>query len=352
MSRRSPVATFALLALAVLPTACTSMGATNREAPELAALRGMGYRIAVMPFGNDAPADGFLGEALAPVGELLALEPGRMAPMRDRVAAQLRRDVIAWLQQTTFEVVDPWFADTRLTHAGFTADALRDPANAAAIARTLECDGVVFGDVTRWNRSYYVVQSTAEVALHLELRDGTSGKSLFASERSETVGSGLTGGPTGYVSAFTEPLAGLRGSNLQALLRSVARHVATDLNGGELGAVLGPTSPRLAVVAIAQEHAGPFHAGDCVEVVAIGTPDCDVRFGIGRLRIDVPMQATARHPDARGERATYRGHYVVQPGDLAADLPLVCTIERGMARQQVAYHFAWTGRIALDGSPQ
>lgn len=346
MSRAHAIALAAGLALA----ACTSVSVDQHAAPELASLRTMGYRIAVLPFTVSAPEDGFLSDSLAPVGELLALEASRGRPMRERLGDLVQGDVAAWLQQTEFEVVDPWHVATQLTHAGIAAESARDPANAREVARAVGADGVVYGDVRRWNRDYYVLQTVVEAALHLELVDAATGRQLFRTDRRETIGSGLTGGPTGYVSAATEPIAGLRGSNLRTLTRAVTRHAVADLNGGELGSQAGPTTPRLAIVALAKEHDGPFRAGERVDVIAIGSPDCEVRFDLGRLRTVVPMQQTQRTEDARGARGTYLGHYIVGDGDQAEDLPLLCTIQRGAARRTVALRYRWAGSVALAGA--
>jgi hypothetical protein len=203
--------------------------------------------------------------------------------------------------------------------------------------------------VRQWNRSYYLLQSVAEVGLHVELIDATSGITLFASDRTERYGAGLSGGPTGYVSAVTEPLAGLSGSHLRTLARNAARHLAEDLNGGELGNQPGPSAPRLAVVALAKEHDGPFRIGERVDVIATGSPDCRVQFDLGRLRTSVPMMQTTRHDDPRGPRATYLGHYIVDAADAADGLPLTCTIHRGSARRSVEVHYRWDGTVSLAG---
>ncbi|MBL8756235.1 MAG: hypothetical protein JNK15_23270, partial [Planctomycetes bacterium] len=338
-----------VLVLALL-AGCTGVTVAHETDPALAAARAAGYRVVVAPFAVSAPADGFFGEALAPLGELLALEKSRELPMRDRLGRVVHDDVVAWLQQSEFEVVEPWHAATALAHAGIDADTARDPAQAARIAQVCGADGVLYGDVHRWNRDWWVLQSEVEVALRLELVDGGTQRSLFRTDRRETIGSGLTGGPTGYASAATEPIAGLRGSNLRTLTRSVARHAVADLNGGDLGNQPGPASPRLAVVALARLHDGPFRAGERVDVVAVGSPDCDVRFDLGRLRTAVPTQQTALHADPRGERATYVGHYVVAAADVAEGLPLECTIQRGNARRTVAVRYRWDGTVALAGA--
>jgi hypothetical protein len=155
------------------------------------------------------------------------------------------------------------------------------------------------------------------------------------------------------VSAATEPIAGLRGSNLRQLTRSVARHAVIDLNGGDLQVQPGPAAPRLVLVALARQHEGAFRAGERVDVLAVGSPDCNVRFDLGRLRIAVPMRQTELHSSQLGPRATYAGHYVVGDGDVADELPVACTIQRGMARRTVAVRYRWDGTVSLaGGAPQ
>jgi hypothetical protein len=336
------------LALALgLLAGCTGASVNRRVDPQLAQLRGMGYRVAVIPFVVSAPEEGFLTGSLGAVGELLSLEAGSELPMHARIGGILRGDVVAWLQQSQFEVVEPWITDTQLAHSGIAAARLQERGTAGELARLLAVDGIVYGDVTQWNRSYYLVQSVAEAGLRLELVDGGSGKSLFLSERSETIGAGLTGGPTGFVSAATEPLAGLRSSQLRELTRAVARNTVADLNGGSLSEETGPQAPRLSFVTLAQMHDGPFHVGERVEVIAVGTPGCDVRFDLGRLRTGVPMHQVALHPDSRGDRGTYVGHYVVQPGESAKGLPLYCTIRRSSRQAVSSSRYRWEGTVAL-----
>jgi hypothetical protein len=317
----------------------------KREDPRLPQLRATGLRIAVMPFSVSAPEDAFLTGSLAAVGQVFALEGDAGLPERSALGAILRGDVVAWLRQGSFDVVEPWVSDTQLAHGGLGAG-MRDPSQAPAIARLLQVDAVLFGDVTRWNRSYYVLESVAQVGLRLELRE-SSGTELFEGERTEQVGSGLTGGPTGFVSAATEPLTGLRSSQLRDLMRSTARNSALDLNGGELGPEAGPLAPRLSFVAVQRQHDGPFLPGERIDVIAVGTPDCDVRFDLGRLRTGVPMLPTARHEDPRGNRATYEGHYVVQAGDRAADLPVYCAIRRAAQSRVQTSRYRWEGTVAV-----
>lgn len=348
LGRRATLAVLSVL-LGTLLGGCTGTSARNTVAPELTNLRTAGYRIAVLPFVVTAPEDGFLGDSLAPVGELLSFEASRELPMRDRLGKLIHDDAVAWLQHSDFQVLEPWHVLTLLDHTARLPNGRVDAAQLATIARTVGADGVLHGEVRRWNRDYYVLQSVVEVAIHVELLDAASGRTLFASDRTETIGSGLTGGPTGYVSAATEPIAGLRGSTLRSLTRSVTRHAITDLNGGELGAAPDATAPRLALVALAKDHDGPFQVGERVDVIAVGSPDCQVRFDLGALRTVVPMQQTALDDGPQGARATYLGHYVVQASDRAEELPVTCTIQRGNARRTVAVRYRYEGTVSMAG---
>ena len=337
-------ALFAAFALA----ACTGAKVARVEDPRLPQLRAMGFRVAVVPFRASAPVDGFLTKSLGAVGEVLALEGGSNLPERDAVSAWMRRDVVAWLRQSEFDVVEPWASDTLLAHAGFDAATMGDPSRTADIARALQVDGVVFGDVTRWNRSYYVVQSTAEVGLSLRLLD-RSGAQLFSTERTETIGSGVSGGPTGYSSALSAPVQGLSGNVLADLTRSVARNAAMDLGGTSEEAARSQLAPQLSVVSLVRSKDGPVGSGEVVEVVAVGTPDCEVRFDIGRLRVGVPMLQTSLAPDARGDRAVYEGRYVVQDADPRADFPLFVTIARSGGHAQKS-RYRWDGELRIEGA--
>ncbi|MEQ1631301.1 MAG: hypothetical protein ABL997_02935 [Planctomycetota bacterium] len=344
---------FVFLLMLALLAACTGSRVQRREDQRLPKLRAMGYRIAVVPFRVTAPDEGLLETALGPVGEVLTLDGAALAADRGNLADLMRNDVVAWLRQSPFDVVEPWVTDTQLAHAALDRASMADPQNVARIAAVLQVDGVLFGDLQRWNRSYYVVQSVAEVGLELELRD-RDGTSLFSTMRTETVGAGLSGGPTGYGSAITAPVEGLSGARLRDLGRAVARNAALDLGAAMPDAEAALLVPRLSVVSLVQNHGGPVLPMERIDVVAVGTPDCEVRFDLGRLRTGVPMRAVATIADPRGARTVYEGHYVVQPDDPAITVPLYVTIDRDPLDRERARRtqsrYRWDGdvRIATD----
>lgn len=340
-------ASFVALLLVLAFASCTGTSVTTRSSERLASLRGTGYRVAVVPFANEAPDEGFLAVALSPVGDALSFDGRDVEAGREAIAARVRADVIAWLRQSPFEVVDPWDTDTRIAHLGWTAAQVADPARAERLAAALQVDGLVYGAVTRWNRSYYVLQSAAEVGVRVQLCD-RDGSELFATERTETIGSGLTGGPTGYGSALSAPVQGLGDGKLHDLVRMVARHAASDLGGLAPGDAPSPLLPQISVLALASRGDTKFTPGDRIDVVLVGTPDCEVAFDLGRLRQRIPMRQVAVVADARGARATYEGHYVVQDGDPSLRVPLFASIASPGARGSSS-RCRWEGAIEIVG---
>jgi hypothetical protein len=149
---------------------------------------------------------------------------------------------------------------------------------------------------------------------------------------------------------ISQPVAGLKASNLRELLRTTARDAALDLNGSAFGEAPSPLAPRLSFVAVQRLHDGPFGVGERIDVIAVGTPDCDVRFDLGRLHTGVPMRLVARTPDERGERGTYAGHYIVQAGEAAANLPVYCTIQRTAGNRSQMSRYRWEGEVQLSAA--
>lgn len=320
-----PVAMFA---------ACTSSSMTLKTTPDFELIRSGGYRLAVMPFSVSADMDGFLTEALGGLGDLLALEAvNENAPPTAKASTIMRRAFTASVAGGPFQVADLWTVDTELAHAGFSLEQRRDKANGRRFAELLDVDGVLFGDVIEWNRSYYVAQSVQRVGLQVSIVDRRKGETIYEARRTEQQGAGISGGPTGQISAITAPLEGLKGSTMAVLARQLARNAAKELTGVDPAAEIDVATsrgdaPRIVFSSLALPGKLPLRAGETVTVVAVGTPGADVRFDIGRWRTGVPMVQRDVADDPRGPRATYIGEYLVQQGEKVVGAPVFVTVRK------------------------
>ena len=327
------------LAILLALAGCTGSSMELKTSPEFAAIRSGGYRLAVMPFSVSADRDGFLTEALGGLGDLLALEAvNENAPPTTKAATVMRRAFTASLAGGPFQVADLWTIDTELTHAGFSAEARQEQENARRIAEMLDVDGVLFGDVTEWNRSYYVAQSVQRAGLRIRIFDRRKGETIYDAHRTEQQGSGISGGPTGQLSVLTSPVEGLKGSTLPVLARLLARNAARELSGVDPASEFDLASsrgdaPRIVFTSVALPGSKPLRSGEIVTVVAVGTPGAEVRFDIGRWRTGIPMIQRDVTEDPRGPRATYTGEYVVQQGEKVSQAPLFVSVRKKTDKQ-------------------
>lgn len=325
---------FATLVVLLLLAACTGSSMKLKTSPEFAAIRSGGYRVAVMPFSVSADRDGFLTEALGGLGDLLALESvNDNAPPTTKAAVVMRRSFTASLAGGPFQVSDLWTVDTELAHAGLDVAARSDLKNATRIAELLDVDGVLYGDVTEWNRSYYVAQSVQRAGLRIRIFDRRKREVIYDAERVEQMGSGISGGPTGQIAVLTAPVEGLKGSTLAVLARLLARNTARELTGVDPASEIDVAAsrgdaPRVVFSSVALPGKQPLRAGDIVTVVAVGTPGAEVRFDIGRWRTGIPMVQREVTEDPRGPRATYTGEYVVQQGEKVSEAPVYVTVRK------------------------
>ena len=323
-------AAVALLAM----LACSGQSALVERSEDFARVVGEGYRVAVLPFRVSATMDDALSSGLSSVGNVLALEGvSDSAPAHEKAATVMRRAFVASLYGSRLQVTDLWITDVEVGHARLSQEERMDPRNVRSLARHLRVDGIVYGDVHEWSRRYYVAEAQQQVGLRVELWDGRSGARLLRSERVGTEGAGLSGGPTGFLSAGTAPIAGLKGSVLAQLAGDVARASAFDLSGAQLAgeadiAHSGGEAPRISFVAVSADREGPLRAGDEITVVAVGSDGCGLSFDLGRYRRDIPMRPIGKAKALRGDRETWIGRYVVQPGEKSGALPVYVSVRR------------------------
>ncbi|MBL8897672.1 MAG: hypothetical protein JNM84_08590 [Planctomycetes bacterium] len=323
----------ALLALVGM-SACTSMSGRARHADEFPQRRAEGLRVAALPFAVSAADEDPISSTLAPLGSLLALEGiGDGAPEAQAAGAVMQRALLALLAGSPIAIEEQWVTRTELAHAGLDRAAMEDRSRTAEVAKRLGVDALLYGEVYEWDRSYYGVQSTQSVGLRVWLLDGESGAELAFAERWRQEGAGISGGPTGYVSAATSPIQGLAASTLSQLAIQVAYDIAEDLLGGASSQPFDFENargevPRLSFVSADPPQLDALQAGASLRVIAVGTSGSQASFDLGAYRTRIPMLEIETRDDPRGRRSTYIGSYVLQPGEALASLPIRVHLEK------------------------
>ena len=152
----------------------------------------------------------------------------------------------------------------------------------------LNCDAVLFGKVTAWDRSYYGLQTINRVGVDLKLVNAASGKTLFEAQGRDTDNRGLSKGPTGWSSLVIEPVKGLDNAVITDLARSVVTKALDPLYVKSRPPVLASAPPAI----LASSHDSPqgiVSRDRPLTVLLFGTPEQIASFSIGSKVENVPM---------------------------------------------------------------
>lgn len=306
------------VALLLLTASCTVPSAVRTERKDGFALRGSEpLRIAILPLRDTVPAPSvffYLGRPFVWAARLATFDFSRSMPTTARAAEMMRTLLAARLAAESTDIVDIGPSET----AVLARVANGTPADYVALARELEVDAVLEGELRGLGAGWAIVRTNREIAGVVRLRDGRDGSVLFDADVAIGNGAGIDHGPTGWVSLFATPLAAVDSGPYTEMAIEWAEVVGRELLGTSvLAGVAGePSLGEVGVVA----PAGPLGAGATIEVTAEGPAGASVHFHLGSLHREIPMFAAGTPNEGR---VLYRGVYRVRNGDRAREAPVV-----------------------------
>jgi len=329
----------AMLALAA--PACRSSWKEVRKAPSFAPTEARPVRVAVLPFRDDTGGTSPLLYPFVPLiwlANALLLSVPEGMPDSEKGAQSLRALLAARLRGGAWSVVDSATVDTTLAHKGLLATA--PTLDARTLGKLLGVDAVLYGTLDSWSGRYYVLESRTVVEGTVKIVSTVDGSELFRGTVGVSDAAGLSGGPTGYVSAAATPVAALGKGPYRELAIQWAELMGSQISGAYSDEAAAQTpAPYLSVAALAGSPKGDqeYVPGEVIEVLALGRPGCTATFDLGTLRVRIPMSEFSRFPrtsDASEGEITgmYRGAYIVSKGDRAAGAPVTVTLESAGGR--------------------
>lgn len=267
-------------------------------------------RVAVLPF---AFTDEH-GEIVAPDKSLLIDQVGLVSSkLKDTPNQYVQKLVQKHLSQTALDVVSPALVDAQISHHGLLdASGAYDyrrifSANPDELCtKLLSCDAVLVGKVTRWERSYYGLQSVARVSVSLTLISARGGRVLFETAGEDSEGRGITKVPTGLSDLVIEPIKGLSNEIIQTLAESVVDKALSPLYVKNRPEFLQSGPPALFASAHDAVN-GEIRRDRPLTVVALGSPGGSASFSIGDAVLNVPM--------AEKDEGHYIGEFYGLPSD-------------------------------------
>lgn len=201
------------------------------------------------------------------------------------------------LRQTGFDLVPRAAVEAGLMHGGFrSADGIDLPKLLAAsprqVCERVQCDALVYGRITKWDRSYYVLQSVTTVGLDVLLVRASDGSTLFQAASEDSDSRGLSKGPTGYTSLVLEPIRGLDSDIILELAANVVAQTLQPI-ATRRDDEAAQVAPPLIFAASHDAQDGALGADKRMLVLAFGTPGASAAFSIGDKIVDVPMYETS-----------------------------------------------------------
>lgn len=265
-------------------------------------------RVAVLPFyqtdsGKIVPAkvdSSILVDNLPLVSSRLGASPASF------VQGVVQQD----LKKTSLDLVSPGYVQAQLGHHGFVAGGEIEIEKILGttpqdLGELLGADALLFGNLTEWSRAYYGIQSQSTVGIDMRLIRAKDGKVLFTAHANDSEGRGLTGIPTGFSSAFLEPIAGLDSEVIQQLSERTVNTMLEPLTTTNKPAYLNSSPPAI----FAAAHNGSFKSVSGrapLRVLLLGTPGKQALFSFGKTQQRIPMLET--------EAGHYVGTFVPEPG--------------------------------------
>jgi hypothetical protein len=270
-------------------------------------------RIAVLPFAQVDES----GKLTRVDENLLIDNVGLVSSKLKQTPAQfVQTEVQSELSKASLDVVTPGIVEAAFVHNGYTIPDTKpvelDLAKIFAAppqdicSKLLSCDAVLYGTVTRWDRSYYGVQSVSSVGLKLRLVSAHNNRVLFETTAEDSDSRGITKGPTGFSNLVLEPLKGLDNAIITALADDVVETALKPLNRSSRPEFLSAAPPAI-VAAAHTAPEGTIPHGGRLTVIVLGSPSQTASFSIGNRVVEIPL--VERSP------GHYVGEYIPLPAD-------------------------------------
>lgn len=243
-------------------------------------------------------------------------------PDKEEPARVVTRMIYGTLSATPYDLMKLQVVEERLVRVGLGDPKAAQAKTPAELAKILKVDGIVYGELTHWNRIFLGVYAQVAAGAHIKLVDARTGTVLF--ERTEVSRSHEGGVPTNAISAAIQLVQSALKLREIELIRA-----SDDLVRGLLKGVptppLGEARRPPAFGNVLSDGAGRLlKIGDVVTVIAQGQPGVIGTFDVQPVTKNVALEETSE--------GVYVGRYTVKPGDNATDAFVVARLADSAGR--------------------
>jgi len=127
-------------------------------------------------------------------------------PGQKDMAKMFRQGLYANLKQSNFRLLERYVVDDLLKQNNLTDPSTFLTINPMKFGEILGVDAIVFGRINKVERSYFVVHSSIELGVSIEMVDTRNGEILWRAEQTEQDIAGMGKIPTGITAAIFAPI--------------------------------------------------------------------------------------------------------------------------------------------------
>ena len=139
--------------------------------------------------------------------QTIAILPIEIANSQQKDAAELfRQSLHANLQESNFNLLEHYIVDQILQKNGLTDPSKFSTTNPMHLGEILGTDAIVISRLNRVERSYFLVHSSIEMSISVEMVDTRTGEILWHAEQTESDFQGIGKIPTGIFAAILAPI--------------------------------------------------------------------------------------------------------------------------------------------------
>ncbi len=291
-------------------------------------------RVAILPFAY-VNKEGKIVESDADL--FIDNIPGVSSKLKESPQEYVQKLVHRELSKSSLDIVLPALVSAQLSHNGFTksdltlnADKIFSADPKELCQKILQCDALLYGKITRWERGYYGVQTVQTVGIELTLISATDKKALYRGAVEDSDSRGLTKGPTGFSDLVIAPISGLDSKIILELTEEVVSELTKPLLAKSRPEFLQSAPP--AIFAASSDATNGMITSDYLTVLLLGSPNKTASFSLGREIENIPMEEK--------DPGHYIGEFYRLPTDRFNDLPVFVSLtdEYGRAtKRQVGY---------------
>ncbi|MFL2948398.1 MAG: GNA1162 family protein [Nitrospinales bacterium] len=127
-------------------------------------------------------------------------------PGQKDMAKMFRQGLYANLKQSNFRLLERYIVDDLLKQNNLTDPSTFLTINPMKFGEILGVDAIVFGRINKVERSYFIVHSSIELGVSIEMVDTRNGEILWRAEQTEQDIAGMGKIPTGITAAVFAPI--------------------------------------------------------------------------------------------------------------------------------------------------